>query len=365
MGRTIATDWYQRNIGATSLWFDTSIALEVRHPMSIGSRALPRLAAAAVFCLIAAGCGSGDEDTAAGMTWTATQCAFPEGDPLGEDAPDHLHSVALVGTGVFLTGQDGEDADDLLKFQFDGAEGCTLTPDAAFGSNGVLDFEDGVEYLTASDTGLVMASHQIFDTWVVDAKTGALTDCGPGGNRVDLAPDGTLAWDHFPGSNELDRVDIADGTCAITADALALTTQQNMTAGGWIDDNTYIVGGFLEEGAGVTRLDRSGSEGWQAGGSALDADTGFGTISGVAPCGGYACIVDSNFRELHILDPADGSQLGLLDLQELVGLGILWFNDIAEADDGAVWLVGGLAQQLPDGESSEIIQGLVYRVELS
>ncbi|MEM9134503.1 MAG: hypothetical protein AAF962_00895 [Actinomycetota bacterium] len=382
--------------------------------MSFGSRALPRLAAAVVLCLFAAGCGSGDDTSAettieetaeettttaapttttteaptttestvdaaapipyegtggtagaAGITWTATQCAFPEGEFIGEDSPEHFHSVAVVGTGVFLAGQEGDEAADLLKFQFDGADGCTLTPDATFGSGGVLGFEDGIEYVTASDTGLVMASNEIFGTWLVDAESGESIDCGSGGNRIDLSPDGTVAWDHFPGSNEIDRFDIAEGACTGTPDAVALATQGNPTAGGWIDDGTYIIGGFLEEGAGVTRLDRSGGESWQVGGSALDADTGFGTISAIAPCGGFACVVDSNFREMHILDPADGSQLGLVDLQELVGLDILWFNDLTEADDGALWLVGGLAQELPDGESSEAVQGLVYRIELS
>ncbi len=384
--------------------------------MSSGSSALSRLAAVVVLCLFAAGCGSGDDDSGAettiedtdateasttteaptttvaeeptttastvdpdapipyegtggslsvaGITWTASQCAFPDGERIGADAPDHFSSVAVVGTGVFLTGQDGEEDEGLLKYTFDGADGCTLTTDTSFGTDGVLELDDGVEYVTAADNGSVLASDTIFETWLVDAETGASVACGTG-DRVDISPDGAVAWGHFPGSAEINLYELGDGTCTVTDDAVSLTTQDNPTAGGWIGDDTYLIGGFNDDGSSVTRLDRDGNETWQTGGSRIDADTGYGVVTDIAPCGAYICVVDSNFRDVHILEPADGTQIGLLDLQELVGLDILWFNKITEADDGALWVVGGLAQELPDGESSDRIQGLVYRIELN
>ncbi|MEL7207594.1 MAG: hypothetical protein AAGK32_05085, partial [Actinomycetota bacterium] len=310
--------------------------------------------------------GYGGTAEAAGMTWTAQQCAFPDGHRIGDRASEHFSSLAVTGDGVFLAGQDGTEGTGLAKYQpTAGGDGCVLTVDASWGDGGVLHFDREIDYVTGSPSGRLAASRSVFTTWIVDGASGASIECD-GGDRTDLSPDGAVAYGHFPGSPELDRYEIDGSGCVVTSGAVTVASQDNPTAGGWIDDDLYLIGGFNDEGASVTALDRSGNERWRAGGSRIDdGETGYGTITAVAPCGPHVCVLDSNFRDVHVLERGGGEQIGLLDLRELSGLPINWFNDLATGPDGALWVAAGLDQLLPSGESAEQIQGLVYRIEIS
>ena len=309
--------------------------------------------------------GTGGVANAAGLSFTAEQCAFPAGELLGADEPDHWVAVGVVGPELYLAGQDGAEETGLVKYRLEDDPACRLQPAEGFGTGGVLTFDDPIDHVSASPTGTLLASNAIFGTWVVDGPTGSQLAC-PRGSIAEISPDGTVGYGFFPGSGDLRRYDIG-AECATTEAAVTVASQSNPSAGGWIDDSLFVVGGFLAEGgAGVTALDRAGNELWTVGGSPGDlGDLGYGAVSAVSPCGGRVCVVDSNFRTLHILDTATGEQLGLIDLQELVGLRINWFNGLAEdASSSTLWLVGGLSQQTASGERTEQVQGLVYRITL-
>jgi hypothetical protein len=308
--------------------------------------------------------GLGRQVSAAGITFSATQCTFEDGDRFGLDAFDHFASVAVTDDGLFLAGQDGGAGTGLMKFLIDGP-GCSLTTDVDFGADGVLILDEEVDHVSGSDGSRVVAGNSIFGVAQIDGETGDYIDCREG-DFTEISPDGQVGYGFFPGTGDLNRYQFDDGECVVTTAAVTAASQSNPTAAGWFSDELFLLGGFVAEGgAAVTAMDRSGNELWTVGGSPGDiGDLGYGAVSALSRCGDAVCVVDSNFRELHILDPADGSQLGLADLQELVGAPVLWFNGLT-TDGDDLWLVGGLEMTDDAGQGLELIQGLVFRIELS
>ena len=308
--------------------------------------------------------GTGGFATVAGIELVAEQCDFVAGDVIGADEPDHFASIAVGGFDVFLAGQVGDVETGLMKFVQADEPNCSLVPDTGFGTAGVLELGESINHVSGAQNGAVAASNVIFGTWLVNAN-GQAAACERG-SFAEISPDGQVGFGFFPGLNKLGRHDFTAG-CSYEADAVAVESQPNPSAAGWVSDDLFVIGGFLADGgAGVTALDRAGNERWTVGGSPGDlGDLGYGAISAVSGCGGNVCVVDSNFRTMHVLDAATGSQLGIVDLQELTGLRINWFNSLAEEPaSGTLWLTGGLRQLDPGGSTSDRVQGLVYRITL-
>jgi hypothetical protein len=298
---------------------------------------------------------------------SAEPCVIEGGNPLGKSSMDVARALAVVGERLYLV----DAAEAVRAYVIDKGEPCKLTPDTAFGAQGVLLVDPKVRAL-AVGKDLLVASNGVFGAVVLKGgKVEAKCDARPGG-YVSMHGSGTWGLSFFSSSN-LSKLSFTGVTCKVepwtVLGELGRGADKrkgplaSVTAVGFQGD-VVLVGGILAKDVDpnasrvVVAFDAAGNEKARLGDTTknLKADDHFGWVHAIRACAPGLCVVDGNFQRMAIFDGAR-KLVGALALGKLLGLPSPWVQDLALTKGGA-YLVAGESR-----EGSKVHEGIVYRVK--
>ncbi|MEZ5227974.1 MAG: hypothetical protein R2710_15270 [Acidimicrobiales bacterium] len=274
--------------------------------------------------------------TAGPITVTPTECAV-EGAAL--EGPGGAESIAFAGDHLFVSNDAG-----VLAFSFTGGPDCVLTLDTTMGTNGVMTDDTNLSSLSGTVDGRLAASG-VLGTMVFDTAQGFSYECNMTG-YVSLSPDGSTALMNFPGRDAVEQWSLSDTNCDETG---------SMTFDGipdvkfvTYDGSDFLVGGSNAAETVVVSRYRNGAPVWTAGSDDTGADDWWGWVHGMAPCGNFTCMIDTNTDALALIGD-DGVVAAAFDFSDLIGIRS-WIEPIVVGPDGAAYV---LFDDAVDDETSD------------
>lgn len=262
--------------------------------------------------------------TAGPITVTPTECQV-KGAAL--EGPGGAESMAFAGERLFIANEAG-----VLAFSVSGPD-CVLTLDTAMGTNGVMIDDDSFQDLSGNANGRLVAGG-VFGSMVYDTVEGFSYECDMTG-YPSLSPDGTAALSNFPGRGALEQWSLTDTNCDQTGEV----TFDGMPDVKFVafDGDGFLVGGSNAEEVVVVSRYQGGAAQWTAGSDEIGADDWWGWVHGMAPCGNYTCMIDTNTNALALIG-ADGVVAAAFEFEDLVGLRG-WIEPMVVGPDGAVYVL--------------------------
>ncbi len=237
-------------------------------------------------------------------------------------------SIAFAGDHLFVANDAG-----VLAFAFSGGADCTLTLDTTKGAAGVMTPDDHLDSLAGTPDGRLVASG-VLGTMVYDIEPGFSYECDMTG-YVSVSPDGTTAITNFPGRDAVEVWNLTDTNCDETG---------SMTFDGipdvkfvTYDGADFLVGGSNAEETVVVSRYRGGAPVWTAGSDDTGADDWWGWVHGMAPCGRFTCMIDTNTNALALVDDA-GTVAAAFEFSDLIGIRG-WIEPIVVGPDGAAYVL--------------------------
>ncbi len=293
------------------------------------------------------------------ITLTAQPCTIEGYTFVDDSSMDVIGAFEVVGDAAYIVDPESNVRRFTIADTADG--GCSLTLDASFGRGGVMDFERDIESISSSNDGTVIMSNGVFESQILSGSTGVLlSPCEARSHGfVVLHPAGGWGLGRYV-SPEVKRVTLSPDGC--TAEPWPWQSPfQGLSAVGFVGDLIIAGGSLAEEVNGrrphvLVAFDTGGNEVWRQGNVEESfADDGYGWFHAIEACPWGVCVLDSNFRALHLVT-AGGTHVGKVALGDLLGLRYAWFADLDVVGD-TVWIVAG--QERGD---SDVYEGLVYRI---
>ncbi|MGH1503525.1 MAG: hypothetical protein ACRBI6_08210 [Acidimicrobiales bacterium] len=261
------------------------------------------------------------------LTVTPTHCVVEGTELVSTDSS--ASSIAFAGERMFAATAAG-----ILAFTVDTASGCTLSLDTEIGDAGVL-HPDEFDSLSGTADGRLVAGN-VFGMTVFDIEPGYSYECdGPNG-RVSISPDGTQAVGVFATSPP--ELWTLNDTICTNQGELSFDQLGDIRFIAF-DGADYLIGAKgLDDVTYGTRYNGT-TEAWRVGTDEIGAPAWFGWVHGMAPCGAYTCIVDTNTFQLAVVG-ADGNLAAGFDFDEAIGLRG-WLEPIIEGPDGGNYVLIG------------------------
>ncbi len=259
------------------------------------------------------------------LTVTPTHCTVEGTELISSDGS--ASSIAFAGDRLFAATAEG-----ILAFTVDTSAGCALTLDPTVGDAGVL-HPDEFDSVAGNADGRLVAGN-VFGLTVFDVEPGFSYECdGPNG-QVSVSPDGTQAVGVFATSAP-ELWSLTDTICTFESElAFDQLADVKFIA---FDGADYLVGGEgLDEVVYGTRYSGT-TEAWRVGTEEIGAPAWFGWIHGMAPCGAYTCIVDTNTFQLALVD-GSGTLAAGFDFDDAVGVRG-WLEPIIQGPDGGNYVL--------------------------
>jgi len=300
------------------------------------------------------------------ITLTAVACTT-EGHAFLHDSNMRIfQDIVHIGDHLYIVNHAGH----VLRFGMNLADGCVLTLDTTWGEGGALELPREAKSISRlSDTRLV-ASTGVFGSYVVNTENGEVAytcDTRPQG-YVRVSPNGDFGLGSFV-SAEIARLTFTDSGCS------AEVWEHNTPLAGvnfiGFAGDLILAGGRLEEEhdgrqpTNVVAFNAAGEEVWRQGNlTSASADDGYGWVHGLDPCSQGICVIDSNFRSLHILD-LEGNHLGKFNLSNLFDMRYPWIAAMSHLGDGrALFSAANTREQLEShgGGRSDVNEGIIYLV---
>ncbi len=255
---------------------------------------------------------------------TPTECTV-EGAAL--EGPGGAESMAFAGDHLFVANDAG-----VLAFSLSGPD-CTLTLDTAMGTDGVMVDDDLYGSLSGTPDGRLAASG-VLGSMVFDTTEGYSYECDMTG-YVSLSPDGTTALMNFPGREALEQWTLTDTNCDETGSLTfdGIPDLKFVT----FDGGDFLVGGSNADETVVVSRYRNGASVWTAGSDDVGADDWWGWVHGMAPCGNFTCMIDTNTNALALIGD-DGAVAAAFGFDELIGARG-WIEPMVVGPDGAVYVL--------------------------
>jgi hypothetical protein len=234
------------------------------------------------------------------------------------------------------------------RFIIDRSEGCRLSLDTAFGTDGVLDLERDADMISSGGDTLVVSSG-LFEAHVfgVDGAERYVCEASSLGN-VYVHPTGQWALASFMRSS-LHRVTFADTSCDVERDAVNVPAFRSVQRLAFIAGQTLLGGTLAEQYESryptIVGSIRGDELAWRHGSISMRFDSGgYGYVHAIEPCGGHFCILDANMRRLQIVR-ADGTGWQTVDIADVLGLRYPWLEDMDSDVDGTVFIVAAQASE--------------------
>ena len=280
---------------------------------------------------------------------------------LGKSTMDVFKAVEALADRLVVVDSRGV----LHGFSVRKGEGCTLEPDAGFGTAGVLQLPHKVENLSRDERGRLFASNGIFAAYVVkDGKQELVCDTK---GQIEIHRSGK--WGIAPYVNATVRlVEVEKETCTSEDWVLSdLSDDQkrkgpfaNVTSAAVVGDVVWIGGVVAKKDAPaqpriVVGYSKAGKEKVRFGADA-DPEAQFGWVHAIESCGQNLCVLDANRRRVSVWTRT-GKHVAAVSLPELFGVAHPWVPDFTVAKDGSAWFV--VAQ---NRGKSGVTEGLIYRV---
>lgn len=262
--------------------------------------------------------------TAGPITVTPTECRV---DGAALEGPSGAESMAFAGERLFIANDAG-----VLAFSVSGPD-CLLTLDTAMGSNGVMTEDDNLDSLSGNANGRLVASG-VLGSMVYDTNEGFSYECDMTG-YPSLSPDGATALSNFPGRDALEQWSLTDTNCDQTGE-VTFDGMPDVKFAAY-DGDGFLVGGSNAEEIVVVSRFQGGAAQWTAGSDDIGADDWWGWVHGMAPCGNFTCMIDTNTNALALIG-ADGTVAAAFEFEDLVGLRG-WIEPIVVGPDGAVYVL--------------------------
>jgi hypothetical protein len=283
-------------------------------------------------------------------TLTPTVCEIGGYEFISDSSSSVVPNLQVVSDKLYAT--DGEG--NVVRFDMDLSDGCTLTLDETWGTDGTfLDDDDtGAELLSGSDSGRLVSSDGIFLATVHDVDLDQSFAC-EAASYVEIDPSGDRGISFFTGSDP-ELVTFTDSACSV--DALPYTAPWgSLYTAFWLDGGTLIVGGTFEddETVGLMAVDDTGSVLWTQGSGDFSADDAYGWVHGISTCGDRLCAIDTNFNAIHVVD-TDGTHVVAFDLVDLLGESG-WWTDITPTGDGRAFMATGITRADDDDTADGFI----------
>lgn len=283
------------------------------------------------------------------ITVTPTECAFEGYDLMG---PRRAEGFAFAGERAFIAHQG------VRAFTVSGGEDCVFALDTELGDAGALSDNDQLSSLSGSPTGRLVASGVLGST-VFDTDAGLSYDCGSMTGTVALSADGSEALMNFPGREAVERWELTDTICnEVGSLTFAEVPVVRFLA---FDGSALLVGGTdVDETTTGARFE-GGSLQWQVGNPQAGAPDWFGWVHGMAPCGPFTCLIDTNTDKIAVID-GDAGVVAAFNFSDLVG-SRGWIEPILLGPDGASYVL--LNQAVDDDEGERTNFGSVIRLEVT
>lgn len=301
---------------------------------------------------------------AGSRTIKAELCKIEGREFLGKSTSGLFKAVQAIDGRLLVVDGEGQ----IHGFKTSDKGGCTLKVDKSFGKKGVLKLKDKIEYLSADKSGKVVASHGIFNAYVIEGGE-EVASCKTGG-YIELHSSGK--WGIAPWVNSTVKVvEFKDKTCTTEPWVLQDLSNDGKRKGDFSNVNTsaivgdkIIIGGILAKSVNakeprvVVAFDRKGKEAFRFGNTEESfKDDGFGWFHAIQGCEAGICVLDSNFRKISLWDDKGGF-IGAVKLKELLGLNYPWLADFTVAKGGEAYMVA-----TQNRDDSKVVEGFVYRIE--
>lgn len=283
------------------------------------------------------------------ITVTPSLCAFEGYDLAGPRSAD---SFAFAGDRAFIAHEG------VRAFTVTGEEDCVLALDTSLGDAGVLSDNDQLSSLSGAPTGRLVASGVLGST-VFDTDAGLSYDCGSMTGTVAVSADGAEALMNFPGREAVERWELTDTICnEVGSLTFAEVPVVRFLA---FEGDALLVGGTdVDETTTGARFE-GGSLQWQVGNPEIGAPDWFGWVHGMAPCGPFTCLIDTNTDKIAVIDGSAGV-VAAFNFSDLVGARG-WIEPILLGPDGASYVL--LNQAVDDDEGERTNFGSVIRLEVT
>ena len=287
--------------------------------------------------------------TAGPITVTPSVCTVNGVDLSG---PSGVESLAFAGERAFVSNELG-----VLAFAFTGGPDCSLTLDTGLGTDGVMTDDDSLSSLSGNAAGRLVASG-VLGSMVYDTNEGFSYECTMTGYPT-LSDDGTRVLSNFPGREALEEWELTDTICNEVGE-VAFPELLDIKFVGF-DGSDLLVGG--ENTAEVVTVSRyqGGTPVWQAGTEEIGAPGWFGWVHGVAPCGPFTCMIDTNTDKLALIDDG-GAVVAAFEFSELVGGDRGWIEPLLQGPDGAAYV---LLDSSVDVDDERTYFGTVVRLDVT
>lgn len=290
-----------------------------------------------------------DPQSAGPITVTPTECVFEGYDLVG---PRSANDFAFAGERAFISHEG------VRAFTLSGGDDCVFTLDTELGDAGVLSDNDNLRSLSGSPDGRLVASG-VTGSMVFDTNEGLSYECGSMTGEVALSPDGSEALMNFPGREAVERWELTDTICnevgSLSFDEIPVVRFLNF------DGSALLVGGDDVNEVKTGARFEGGSMQWQVGNDETGAPDWFGWVHGMAPCGPFTCLIDTNTDKIAIIDGAAGV-VAAFNFSDLVGIRG-WIEPILIGPDGANYVLYNKAVDDEDGERTNF--GSVIRLEVT
>lgn len=242
-------------------------------------------------------------------------------------------SIAFAGERLFVANEAGVLAFSIAISPQDGGPDCVMTLDTAMGSGGVMTDDDSYRSLSGTADGR-LATSGVLGTMVYDTNEGFSYECNMTGD-VALAPDGTTALMNFPGRDAIEQWALTDTNCSETG-SLTLDGMPDVKFVTY-DGADLLAGGSNAAETVVVSRYRGGVPVWTAGSDETGDDDWWGWVHGMAPCGNYTCMIDTNTNALALIGD-DGTVAAAFEFSDLIGVRG-WIEPIVAGPDGAVYVL--------------------------
>ncbi len=251
---------------------------------------------------------------------------------------DGNESMGIAGNRLFTVHDEG-----IIAFQIDSSAGCTLRLDTELAPGGVLVASDEFSSASGTASGQLLISG-IFGAKVFDLEAGLFYDCDDLSGNASISPDGTQALARW-GLGPVTQWSLTGTTCT-GGEELAFPDDDHVKFVAFDGADLLVGSEGLDETVYATRYVNGvvdGAPAWRAGNPEIGEIGWWGWVHGLAPCGNYTCLIDTNTDNLTLIG-GDGAFIAEFNFSELVGGERGWIEPIETGPDGAVYVMLGLSE---------------------